>query len=277
MQGDSWIIKFRSGNSTLCSRHANPVPPLSHPFWLCGFTMSCFPFSGSLCYVVFLIFRAWQAEKCDLGSSNRLQSLGTIACTDANILKVLVIWEPLSSSKANEPLFFSPLLPIALCFHLKIRQEYHFRNTFYALQQYSKLTAFDSSPKHPISLRQSLNSLPLHAWMHPVPLSLWDMTHRNVYHPAYGADGLPVQPGQGLGDWGSSHPSPPCLVPLCSLACVEITLLSHKLTMVESNTQVWRGFLVHCPENINEGILHKQHFISDKWWTPFGIEELKKI
>lgn len=74
LQGDSWIIKHRSGNSTLCPPHANPVPPLSHPFRLCGFTASCFLFSGSLCYVLFLIFRAWQAEKCDLDSSNRLQS-----------------------------------------------------------------------------------------------------------------------------------------------------------------------------------------------------------
>jgi len=70
--------------------------------------MSCFPFSGSLCCVVFLVFRAWQAEKCDLGSSNRLPGLGTTAYTDANILKVLIIGETLSSSKANKHLFFSP-------------------------------------------------------------------------------------------------------------------------------------------------------------------------
>jgi len=70
--------------------------------------MSCFPFSGSLCYVVFLTFKAWQAEKCDLGSSNRLPGLGMTAYADANILKVLIIGETLSSSKANKPLFFSP-------------------------------------------------------------------------------------------------------------------------------------------------------------------------
>lgn len=41
--------------------------------------MSYFPFSRTLCYVVFLAFKSWQAEKYDLDSSNRLQSLGTIA------------------------------------------------------------------------------------------------------------------------------------------------------------------------------------------------------
>lgn len=29
--------------------------------------------------------------------------------------------------------------------------------------------------------------------------------------------------------------------------------------MVENNTQVWRVFLVCCPENVNEGISHNQH------------------
>lgn len=82
-------------------------PPLSHHFQLCGFTVSCFPFAGSLCCVMFLIFRAWQAEKCDLGPSNRLRSLGTTACTDANTRQALVTRGILHSSKANKPLCFA--------------------------------------------------------------------------------------------------------------------------------------------------------------------------
>lgn len=64
---------------------------LSHPFQPGGFTGSCLPLSGSLCWVLFLSFRAWQAEKCDPGSSSRLWSLGRAAHTDANRLEVLII------------------------------------------------------------------------------------------------------------------------------------------------------------------------------------------
>lgn len=107
-------------------------------------------------------------KKCDLAPSNRLQSLGTIAYTDANILKLLIIWDTLSSSKAKKPLFFS-LSSYCTSFHLKIRQECYFRNTFHALQ-YSKFMAFDSSPKHLINFMQSPDVLLLYRLMLPVPL-----------------------------------------------------------------------------------------------------------
>lgn len=78
--------------------------------------------------------------------------------------------KPLALQKQTN-LFLSPsshctTLPL----HLKIRQECHFRNTFHALQKYSKLTAFNSSSKYPVNLMQFSHALPLHSLMHPMPL-----------------------------------------------------------------------------------------------------------
>lgn len=119
----------------------------------------------------------WYFSYLELG---RLRNVILVLATDCRVLAQLptqmqIYWkcslfEKVLALQKQTNLFFSPLFPIALCFYLKIRQEYHFRNTFHVLKKYSKLTAFDSSPKHPINFMQSSNPLPLHPLMHPMPL-----------------------------------------------------------------------------------------------------------
>lgn len=202
-----------------CVHNMQIHSPLSHPFLLGGFTVSCLPLSASLCCVVFLRFRAWQAEKCNPGSSSRLWSLGRAAYTDANRLEVLIIWGTLSSSKANKPLFFSLSLS-SYCATLPCKNKARI-----SLQKY--LPCFIKIQQGPSLFLNipSFYTIPKHS----SPGQRWEVTWGEVTRgtKCHGDDD-PVQAGQSLGFGISSpHPSLPCLTPLCSTEYLEIRLLSQ--------------------------------------------------
>lgn len=228
LQGIPWVTKHRAGNSTLCSQHANPPPPFpSFPAcWIYCVLFASLPPCAGWCFSDLELGRLRNVILVLAGDWGALAGLPTQMQID---WKCSLSEEPSAQPKSKQTSFFPPFLPTVPHFHVKIRQEYHFKNIFTKIQQAPSFFL-----KHPMNLMQSPNALPL---------------GRDVRWPGErwlvaGSATRMVSQYRTLGF------APSFLV-------LPYVLFGNQiLSGLKTTPRFGQAFGAHCPKNVNEGILH---------------------